>query len=336
VENVTLNTKPATFVVSLDFELIWGVRDFADVRKADSLLVTRQVVPALLELFKRYEIHATWATVGFLFFESRAELLNGLPQQVPGYVNRSLSPYEDLHKELGEDEVSDPLHYAPSLIRQIVQTPHQELATHTFSHYYCLEAGQTPDDFENDLRAALRAARRFDHEIKSIVFPRNQYAEAYVEVCARNGIQAYRGTERVWFRQSSKREAHRQWQRRLMRLADAYLNISGANSYPAPVDASLPVNLPSSRYLRAYSKRLEILEPLRLQRIQRAMTVAARAGEVFHLWWHPEDFSTHTADNLRFLERILEHYQKLKRAFGMDSLSMSELAAQIESQRGPA
>jgi hypothetical protein len=260
--------------------------------------------------------------------------LDGLPKQVPGYVNRSLSPYEDLQKEIGEDEASDPLHYAPSLIRQILQTPNQELATHTFSHYYCLEAGQTPDDFEHDLRAALDAARQFDHEITSIVFPRNQYAEAYVDVCARNGIRAYRGTETVWFRQSRKREAHRQWHRRLMRLADAYLNLSGANSYPAPVNPQLPVNLPSSRYLRAYSKRLEILEPLRLRRIQSSMTAAARAGEVFHLWWHPEDFSAHTADNLRFLERILEHYQRLNQSFGMNSLSMSELVEQSNAGNG--
>ncbi len=54
-----------TFVISLDFELHWGVRDHrtvADYR--ENLLGVRRVVPALLSLFSEFGIHATWATVG--------------------------------------------------------------------------------------------------------------------------------------------------------------------------------------------------------------------------------------------------------------------------------
>ena len=322
-----MNPKSGTLIISLDFELLWGVRDFAGEKKANSILLTRQVVPKLLNLFQKYSIHATWATVGFLFFESRSALLTGLPKQKPDYVQHLLSPYESLASELGDNERDDPLHYAPSLIRQIIQTPHQELATHTFSHYYCLEEGQTPEDFEHDLQAALQAAKRYEREIQSIIFPRNQYNDSYLEVCAKNDILAYRGTESVWFRQSKKRQSHRQWYRRLMRLADAYINISGANTYPIPSTNDRPVNLPSSRYLRPYSKRLEILEPLRLKRILSSLLYAAQAGKVFHLWWHPEDFSENVNDNLQFLEAILKNYQELHRLYGMQSRSMGEIAS---------
>jgi peptidoglycan/xylan/chitin deacetylase (PgdA/CDA1 family) len=321
-----VNSKPGTLIISLDFELLWGIRDFAGEKKAESILLTRQVVPRLLELFQKYGVHATWAIVGFLFFASRSELLAALPKQKPNYVQCSLSPYENLTNELGENEEADPLHFAPSLIRRIMQVPYQELATHTFSHYYCLEEGQALEDFEHDLQAALQAASPYGYKIQSIIFPRNQYGDSYLEACGKNNILAYRGTESVWFRQSRNRQAHGQWYRRLMRLTDAYVNISGANTYPIPSTIDRPVNLPSSRYLRPYSKKLEILEPLRLKRILTSLSNAAQAGEVFHLWWHPEDFSENIEDNLRFLEAILKHYQELHRLYGMQSRSMGEVA----------
>ena len=54
------------FIISLDFELKWGVLEF-DERYNKNLLVARQVIPKILTLFKEYQIKATWAVVGLLF-----------------------------------------------------------------------------------------------------------------------------------------------------------------------------------------------------------------------------------------------------------------------------
>jgi hypothetical protein len=54
------------------------------------------------------------------------------------------------------------------------------------------------------------------------------------------------------------------------------------------------------------------------------MTVAARQGKVFHLWWHPHNFGLHTDENLAFLERILEHYAKLRHEYGFESAAMGD------------
>ena len=327
-----MNGNAGIFLVSLDFELLWGIRDFAGQSKVDEILRTRQVVPRLLEMFQEFDIHATWATVGFLFFDSRNELIASLPKRRPSYANHALSPYENLVAELGVDEKDDPSHYAPSLIRQIIQTPHQEMATHTFSHYYCLEEGQTPEDFDHDLKASLRAAEKFDLKSTSIAFPRNQYDDKYLTVCAGNGLLVYRGTENLWFRQSSKRRAHRQWGRRIMRILDAYFNISGANAYSLPAMEGQLINLPSSRYLRSYSKKFSGFEPLRLKRITSSMTIAAKSKQAFHLWWHPEDFSKNTKENLGFLRKILMHYAELQDKYGMQSYTMQETARLILEQ----
>ena len=91
----------------------------------------------LLATFAEYGIHATWATVGFLFFRTRTELLASLPDLRPDYDDLRLSPYPDM-KVLGTDEGDDPFHFGRSLIDQIRSYPGQEIATDTFSHYYCL------------------------------------------------------------------------------------------------------------------------------------------------------------------------------------------------------
>ena len=62
-------------VVSLDFELFWGVRDKKAISDyGANILRVRTVVPRLLALFEKYEVHVTWATVGFLFFSTYNEL----------------------------------------------------------------------------------------------------------------------------------------------------------------------------------------------------------------------------------------------------------------------
>jgi hypothetical protein len=67
-----------------------------------------------------------------------------------------------------------------------------------------------------------------------------------------------------------------------------------------------------------------VLEETRLQRIVGAMEHAALQGEIFHLWWHPEDFAYDCDLNLRFLRSILMAFEDFKARFDMQSLSMAE------------
>jgi peptidoglycan/xylan/chitin deacetylase (PgdA/CDA1 family) len=315
--------------VSLDFELYWGVRDHVSVSEyRENLLGARKAVGRMLELFSSYGIHATWATVGFLFFETKAELFRHAPARRPAYADARRCPYRDLPL-VGEDERSDPFHFAPTLVRLIAATPHQELATHTFSHYYCLEPGQTEAEFADDLRAALSTAEELlGQRLVSLVFPRNHVNHAYLATCAAMGILAYRGAEQAWYsRLGMSRGAA--LLRRALRLVDAYVDVSGSHTFTPTCSAGVPVDVPASRVLRPYSPALRALEPLRLRRIVSQMTAAARQGKVFHLWWHPHNFGTHQRENLRFLERILVHFSALRREYGMRSLSMAEVAREL-------
>ena len=331
---MTRQNNTATFVISLDFELFWGVRDVATLETyGRNVLGARSVVPVLLKLFQDYRIHATWAIVGFMFCETRDEILAVMPRKTPCYLNPSLSPYPYL-KNIGHDEQDDPYHYAPSLIRLIASAPHQEIGSHTFSHYYCLERGQDRETFRQDLHSAIRMAAKYGRNIESLVFPRNQCNREYLSVCREAGIKAYRGNEHAWMYRAKNQEDESLF-RRGVRLLDAYLNLSGHNCSSQKETANgFPLNIPSSRFLRPFSKRFRIFEPLRLRRICSDMTYAAQNGSTYHLWWHPHNFGVHTDENLSFLKNILAHYVRMKEAYGMESLNMGELSRRYLNENG--
>ncbi|MGL4483664.1 MAG: polysaccharide deacetylase family protein [Anaerovoracaceae bacterium] len=317
--------KNGTLVISLDFELYWGVRDNKSIEDyQDNILGGRLAIPKILTLFNRYNIHATWAAVGFLCFEKKAELVTALPQKQPKYVNENLSPYKCI-ESIGNNEKEDPFHYGYSLLKHILSYEYQEIGTHTFSHYYCLELGQSLEQFNADLQAAKQVFDKNNWQLKSLIFPRNQFNDRYLDVCNSLGIKAYRGNESAWF-YSPTSKANESWLRRGIRLLDAYINISGANCYLITNPKSFPVNIPSSRFLRPYNPRLKGLEKWRSQRILSAMTYAAKKGLVYHLWWHPHNFGVNTEENLLFLQNILEHYSDLQKTYNMESLNMGELA----------
>jgi peptidoglycan/xylan/chitin deacetylase (PgdA/CDA1 family) len=317
---------PGALVISLDFELYWGVRDVMSVEDyRGNLLGVRAVVPALLELFARRDIHATWATVGMLFCATKKELRDALPRRLPRYVDAALSPY-DAWNSIGENEKDDPFHFAPSLVEKIASSRGQELATHTFSHYYCLERGQTAEDFDADLEAAQYVGKRFGDVTRSLVFPRNQFNPAYRDVMRKRGVRTFRSNGTHWAYAS--RPPPEPQARRATRLVDAYVRIAGQRTFRvgAPDDFGL-VDVPASAFLRPYSQTLRYLEPLRWRRLSRAMTHAARRGEVFHLWWHPHNFGSRLRENFDFLTSLLDHFDVLRRAHGMRSLTMIEASA---------
>ena len=323
--------KQGVLTVSLDFELYWGVRDLCEINGyQENLLGVHQAVPSMLEAFSRAGIHATWATVGLLFCRNQEDALRQAPVLQPDYARVELSPY----RYLTTQEALDPVyHFAPDLVNAIARTAGQELASHTFSHYYCLEAGQTAEDFGADLRAAQQVAARAGHPLRSLVFPRNQWNAQYLSVLAEQGFRCFRGNESAWMYQAGETEtAQHNWVRRGLRLMDSYLNLSGHHTYAlADCVYGSVFNFPASRFLRPYSPRLAALDGLRLRRITRAMEDAAKHKRIFHLWWHPHNFGCNLAENMGFLARIADYFQQLKQQYGMQSLNMGELTALAEA-----
>lgn len=316
--------RTGTLVISLDFELYWGVRDKRSVASyRRNLEGVYEAVPALLELFARHQIHATWATVGFLMLDSFEELLARSPAVRPRYERPELCPYRYAETRPVTDHR---LHFAPALVRQVAAAPNQEVATHTLSHFYCLEEPRDITAFEADVAAAASiAVEKVGRAPTSIVFPRNQWSAPHVAAAARLGVTAARGnpTSRLY---AARRDDEEHLARRAGRLLDAYLPISGRLSYPPPRAASV-VDVAASRFLRPYAPAARHADWLRIRRIRTEMEGAAARGDVYHLWWHPHNFGTHLRENLDILAQILDAFQDLCQRGRMSSLHMGEVAA---------
>lgn len=320
-----MNLTHGIFTISLDFELYWGLRDKWSIERCkDNLRGVRNAVHKILHAFEESHIHATWAAVGFLFFYDRNDLMSNIPKLLPKYQKEELSPYKYI-KEAHELEAE--YHFAPDLIELIRQHSGQEIGTHTFSHYYCREEGQSQPQFEEDLFRAIKIAKTKGVSIKSLVFPRNQWRAEYLPTLVKLGIRCFRGNEANWMYVASDGKGQNQF-KRAFRLIDAYLNLSGHHTYDlANCIQKNPFNFPSSRFLRSYSSILAIFDRLRLRRITRAMDEAAIHKRIFHLWWHPENFGINTDENIGFLKKIMLHYDFLKKNHGMVSLNMGELCS---------
>ena len=150
-------SKNGCLIISLDFELTWGVFDTVNIdQKIEYFTNTRMVIPEILSLFQKSSIHATWASVGMLFNKDWSSWEANIPNQQPNYSKSELSSYKygNSIKSKGYNELC----FAPELILEISKTAGQEMATHTYSHYYCLEEGQGPEAFKQDLEQVIKVA----------------------------------------------------------------------------------------------------------------------------------------------------------------------------------
>ncbi|MGM9584904.1 MAG: polysaccharide deacetylase family protein [Faecousia sp.] len=317
---------PGTLIVSLDFELFWGMLDCCPLEDyQDHVLGGRKAIPQLLELFQKYGIHATWAAVGFLFAENYEELRRYFPAEKPGYRNDKLDPYREFSR-IGRNEQEAPCFYAPSLLKQIAATPGQEIGSHTFSHYYCREKGQTVEQFAADIAAAKAIAADHGYNLTSVILPRNQCEPEYTRILQRSGFTAYRDEENDWIHEKIRCRLLL----KVLRTLDMYLPLTGQGGYRPKNEMGI-WNLTGSRMYRPIKPHLP-LEGLKLHRIKAQMLHAAKHGLTFHLWWHPHNVGVRTEEHLKQLEEIFRYYQQLQKTYGMRSLNMREAAEALSQQ----
>lgn len=314
--------KNGFFVISLDFELLWGVFDEVDYKqKRKYFRNTRKVIPEILQEFKKYDVHATWASVGMLFNSDWKEWKENIPSVLPAYKNSSLSAYR-LGEKIENDDTEE-LCFAPELLKKIASSPSQEIATHTYSHYYCMEEGADTSSFEADLDQALAHAGKMGIKLKSLVFPRNQLVPGLLKICKEKGIQNVRSNPSEWY---WKDPTSNNILDKVGRSGDAYLNF-GKKSYPLDnlrQNSGLPLEQKSSRFLRPVEEN-DLLRKLKLKRIKKEMDLAAKKNEIYHLWWHPHNFGEHPEKSLQDLKEILYHFDRLRNKYHFSSKNMAEI-----------
>lgn len=326
---------PGTLVISLDFELHWGMRDHTavDPTVTRSLVASRSAVVRLAELFSQREVRATWATVGLLFATTAAEARALSPDIRPAYDLARLDPYREA---IGPTENDDPLHLAGSLVDRLASIPGQELASHTFSHYYCLEPGPDASAFCADLQAAQTAAEGRGQRLRSLVLPRNQWDPALAPILIQTGFECYRGPQPGWAHRS-RSGGDSGLAVRAVRLASTWAGPAVPTfGWDELLEPSGLCNVPASVFLRPWARSTKTLQPLQDGRIVKALRDAARRGRVVHLWWHPHNFADQPTENLDRLQRLLDEVDRLRGSDGMTSLGMGDVSDAARGERPAA
>lgn len=312
--------KNGHLVISLDFELLWGIFDKVNYLEKERYFEnTRKVIPEILRLFSEYGISCTWATVGMLFHETWGEWEKNIPNSRPGYKRSTLSAYEYGGK-LKNQKGTEKLVFAKELVQKINETPGQEIGTHTYSHYYCLENGQTLETFKLDLEKSIELAKKMGIEMKSLVFPRNQFNEAYLKICVEQGIESVRSNPADWYWRDTQKDS---LPTKIFRTADAYI---GKNNKAYKISSlkkeqGKPLSQPASRLLRPFSGN-KIMNKIKLERIRSEMSSAAKNGAIYHLWWHPHNFGNHPGESVEELKLILAHFKKCQKEYDFLSTNM--------------
>lgn len=321
-------SKQGIFSISLDFELHWGVFDnVAVIDRVAYFDKTVAVIPKIVNLFNAYEVQATWATVGMLFNENMAAVKANYPKTLPTYKNPKLSAYQFIKTEYESDY--ERFYTALDTVKLIDKTKGQEVATHTYSHYYTLEEGQTKAAFEADIAMSVLLAQKNNIDLKSIVFPRNQIHPDYLEICRKYGIVNIRTNPTQWFFVVNKKN---KLAKKIARTLDCYIPI-----YNLGVDIDTLNKGDNDIYYHQFSRFLKpisgisILDKLRITRIKSEMTTAAKNGTYYHLWWHPHNFGQHPEKAMEELEKLMKHFDYLKNKYGMVSLNMCNTKTYLQN-----
>jgi peptidoglycan/xylan/chitin deacetylase (PgdA/CDA1 family) len=258
--------------ISIDLELAWGVWDTLTADKIHlAETAERPICAALIELFDRFQVPATWAMVAALLDEASS-------MSRPG---------------------SRTCWYAPDIIERLVgaKVAH-EIGSHSGRHIY----------FDNALASEARADLDFARDVhranglafKSFSFPRG--ACGHLDQLERVGLRTYSHADAGWT--ITARRAGRQ-AARVANLADKILPIS-----PHPTRARQRgglIELEKSMLLMGRNGlRRFVLPQVTRAKFQLGLERARRTGSIFHLWFHPSNFYYRRDEQLATLAWCLE------------------------------
>lgn len=310
------------FIVSLDFEGLWGsigglseatVKGFANRVSKNPV-----VIPRLLGLFEKYNIHCTWAVVGAMLCKNKEEVLSMLDKDVR-YSDWGISMKEYI-KGIEDNNV----YFFPELIKLVSETAGQEIGSHTFTHFYANEKGVDDEMLRQEMELSRKMLNELGVEARTLIMPRNQVEGLDDEILKETGFTIVRGRAGGPLKPKMVKK--------VLNFADAYFPLIKRPFALEEIGKEGIQNVKASILFRPYFKKLSFMEPFKLWRIKLAMKRAAKKGECFHLWFHPHNVANNMDRNFATLESIFKYYNHLNKKYGFRSVTMSECAALAKSE----
>lgn len=310
------------FVLSLDFELLWGTMDLSgpDGFRSRCEIERRDVLDRLLQLFVRFDIRATWLVVGHLFLDRCAAGMDGKHPEIVR-PRHAWCRNDWFAHDPGGAEADAPLFLGRSLVEKIRRCPvPQEIGSHSFSHVIFGDRGCSVETAQSELAASVNAARDLGLELESFSFPRNQVGHR--QLLAAFGFRCYRGPEPLWYHRTGVPAIIR----RFAHLWDVVAITTPPVVLPRPTTDGV-VDIPGSMvFFPAHGLRRALPMAWRVRRALRGLDAAVRQRRVFHLWMHPTNMADNLPGMFRGLEMILARAAALRAEGRLDVMPMGALA----------
>ena len=224
--------KTGYFLFSLDTELAWGYFDLDRSRRekfSPDGSRERTAIARLIELLDEFDIAATWAVVGHLFYE-KCEKCEVCPVLVWQGKFRS---FELIYGTAAT------LWYGADIIERLLASGSMhEIAFHGYTHRVFDEHEMSQQEARTEILEWLRAASRNNISPHAVIFPRNRIG--HLDVFKEAGYVCYRGNELL-----PKDYAIPLIGKALNRI-DLLLQMRTPQVYEAKVEPSGLVNLPAS------------------------------------------------------------------------------------------
>ncbi len=280
------------FTISIDFEMAWGYADREITRELKRKIGKEpEIVKRLLFLFDKYEIPATWAVVSKLL-DKHDDCDNGLWYDTCGLV-RSVAEAKVKH----------------------------EIASHSYAHIIYGDKNTSLDAARTDIAKAAEIHGQSGYSFKSFVFPRNQ--EGFHDELKKAGIKAFRG-ETIFPYQSLPKPFDK-----FGRMLDYYLP-AAKTAAPARHESGL-VNIPDCMLLlHRKGLRRMILPQVMINKIMYGIKAAIERKQVFHLWFHPFNFTYETRAQFRIFEEGLKYAVGQREKGELEIMTMGEIASGFE------
>lgn len=293
------------FTISLDTEFLWGRKTpelFNLIKRKEKEL--RGKIDALLDLFGRLEIPATWAIVGHLFLEQcdKKTCLTSINIKKYKYERDwYIDPYTNLYHE--------PLFYGKDVIEKIISNNvNHEIGYHSFSHP---NFNEIPREMaKKEIEEAKKIEKEWHIKLKSFVFPYNEIA--HVDVLKENDFMIYRGKTGVY--DSNENIFIKKFKGGIDKILappvepkwiDGIWEIQGSTYF---CDPQMPKSL--------------------LFRCNLGLDRAISNNKIFHIWLHPWSLLLYKKleDDL---SKLLEHVSKKREENKIEVITMGELAEHL-------
>ena len=287
--------RKGKLVISIDLELAWGVWDkLTPAQLAAAETEERPICAALLALFERHGVPATWAMVAGLLDTGGAA---GRPGSAACW-------------------------YAPDIVERIAASKvGHEIGSHGGRHIYFNAIDKAAARADLDFARAIHRAHGL--AFKSLVFPRN--AVGHLDVLAEAGLATYRGPDLQWFPMLA---GPARMVTRAANLADKLLPIPPRTSEPQSHDRL--IELPGSMLLLGRNGLRRFAFPAVTRRkLAMGLARAAESGGIFHFWFHPSNFYVRRQEQLDTVDWFL---QRAADAAGRGEIEIATMSAFAPAQ----